>query len=73
MYAAVSVYVTVCNESMTLQVTIVSDLKHPNIVALYGTVSSGLDFYIILGWFSVCGSASLHESSLCRTGRVLSV
>ena len=50
-----------------------SELKHPNIITLYGTVSKDPNLYIVMGWFSVCGSVSLHESSLCRTGAVLSV
>ena len=51
-----------------------SELKHhPNIITLYGTASENDDLFIVMGWFSVCGSVSLHESSLYRTGRVLSI
>ena len=47
---------------------------HANIVTLFGTASRDPYLYIVMGWFSVCGSVSLHdESPLCRTGRVLSL
>ena len=56
-----------------VKVDVMAKLLHANIVTLYATASKHPEFCIIMGWFSVCGSGSLHESPLCRTGRVLSL
>ena len=57
--------------ALHLQVSIMSDLKHHNIIKLHGTASKDPHLYIVLGWFSVCmfcHAACMSPLPIYRTG-----